>query len=79
MIRISLPVLALLYLVGLLATVMGAWLLYEWRAHRRERDAFRHVLRCTLCGFEFEDRTDAELPCCPGCRTRNERTRPAQL
>ena len=42
---------------------------------RRERAAFRYVLRCTLCGFEFEDKTSAILPRCPRCGSLNERLR----
>ena len=79
MIRVTLPVLVLLYLALLLATVLGAWLLYEWNRHRNDRQAFRHVLRCTRCGFEFEDKTSDALAACPRCGGMNERTRFSRL
>jgi rubrerythrin len=79
MIRVSLPVLVFIYLVALLATVFGSWLVHEWRRQRRERHAFRHVLRCTLCGFEFEDQTGELLARCPRCGSLNERYRLSRL
>ena len=79
MIRVTLPILVLIYLVCLLATVFGAWLLYGWNRHRSERHAFRHILRCTRCGFEFEDKSDATLAPCPRCGGMNERLRLSRL
>ena len=79
MIRVTLPVLVLLYLALLLATVLGAWLLYGWNRHRGERHAFRNVLRCTRCGFEFEDQKPKPLAACPRCGGLNERTRLSRL
>jgi DNA-directed RNA polymerase subunit RPC12/RpoP len=35
----------------------------------------QHRLRCAICAFEFEDRTDALLPRCPHCGSLNERFR----
>jgi rRNA maturation endonuclease Nob1 len=46
---------------------------------RRERRAFRHVLRCGLCAFEFEDTTSTLLPRCPRCGSLNERYRLSRL
>ena len=79
MIRVSLPVLVLIYLVVLLASVFGSWLLHEWRRQRRERRAFRHVLRCGQCGFEFADDSATILPRCPRCGSLNERLRASRL
>ena len=79
MIRVTLPVLVFIYLALLLATVFGAWLFYGWNRVRRERHAFRHILRCTRCGFEFEDKTDAPLVSCPRCGGMNERLRLSRL
>ena len=79
MIRVTLPVLALIYLALLLATVLGAWLFYGWTRHRREREAFRNILRCTRCGFEFEDKAPEPLATCPSCGALNERLRLSRL
>jgi uncharacterized paraquat-inducible protein A len=78
-IPVTLSYLVLIYLVLMLAPIVGAWLLTEWRRQRRERSAFRHVLRCALCAFEFEDKTAAILPRCPRCGCLNERTRLSRL
>ena len=75
MIPVSLSYLILIYLCIMLGPIFTAWLFYEWRRQRRARAAFRYVLRCTLCGFEFEDKTSAILPRCPRCGSLNERTR----
>ena len=79
MIRVTLPVLVLIYVALLLATVLGAWIFYGWTRLRREREAFRHILRCTRCGFEFEDKTSAPLAACPRCQAMNERLRLSRL
>ena len=73
MIRVSLSYLVLFYLVLMLSPILGAWLLSEWRRQRRERAAFRHVMRCGICAFEFEDKTDSLLARCPRCASLNER------
>lgn len=73
MIRVSLSYLICFYLVLLLGPIFCSWLYYEWRRQRRERAAFRHVLRCSMCGYEFEDRTETLLPRCPRCAALNER------
>ena len=75
MIPVSLHYLVLIYLSIMLGPIFLAWVLYEWRRQRRERAAFRYVIRCTLCGFEFEDRSSTILPRCPRCGTLNERYR----
>jgi hypothetical protein len=73
MIRVSLSVLVLIFLGLMIGPILAAWLLNEYRRSRRERAAFRHVLRCALCALEFEDRTTDELPRCPRCGSLNER------
>ncbi len=78
-IPVSLSYLVLIYLCIMLGPIFLAWVFYEWRKQRRDRAAFRHVLRCTLCGFEFEDKTSALLPRCPRCGSLNERSRPSRL
>lgn len=73
MIRVSLSVLVLICLVLMLGPVFGAWLLSEWRRQRRERAAFRHVIRCAMCGYEHEDDSGQLLIRCPRCATLGER------
>ena len=74
MIRVSLGYLVCIYLGLMLGPILGAWLLHEWRRLRRERAAFRDVLRCHLCAGEYADATSAILPRCPHCGSLNERT-----
>jgi rubrerythrin len=78
-IRVSLSYLVLCYLVLMLCPIFGAWLLAEWHRQRRERAAFRHVLRCGICAFEFEDRSGELLARCPHCASLNERFRISRL
>ena len=79
MIRVSLSYLVLIYLVLMLAPIFSAWLFTEWHRQRRERAAFRHVLRCKLCACEYADATTALLPRCPHCGALNERRQLARL
>ncbi len=79
MIRVTLPILVLLYVALLLATVLGAWLFYGWVRNRRERAAFQNILRCTRCGFEFEDKSSEPIVACPRCGGMNERLRLSRL
>lgn len=79
MIQISLSYLVLIYLVLMLAPVLCAWIANEWRRHRRERAAFRHVLRCNICAFSFQDKSGTLLPRCPRCGSLNERFRISRL
>jgi rRNA maturation endonuclease Nob1 len=72
-IRVSLSALIAIYLLVFLAAVLLIWLSSEWNRRRRERRALRWRLRCVICAFEFEDRTDALLPRCPRCGSLNER------
>lgn len=73
MIRVSFGVLTLILLCMMLGPIFVAWVFNEYRRTLRERDAFRHVLHCSICGFEFEDRTAEPLPRCPKCGSANER------
>jgi len=72
-IRVSLAALVTIYLLLFLAAVFLFWIVGEWNRRRRERRALQHRLRCVICAFEFEDRTDALLPRCPRCGSLNER------
>src|SRR5881397_569218 len=72
-IRVSLAALVTIYLLLFLAAVFLLWIVGEWNRRRRERRALRHRLRCVICAFEFEDRTDALLPRFPRCGSLNER------
>jgi len=72
-IRVDLSLLVLIYLGLMVGPVLFLWLLNELRRQRREKAAFRHVLRCGMCSFEFEDRTETLLPKCPRCSSLTER------
>lgn len=75
MIQISLSLLVGIYLMIFLTIVFVTWLWQEWQRQRREREALRHRLQCTICALEFEDRSDTILPRCPRCGSLNERFR----
>lgn len=79
MIRVSLSYLVLFYLVLLLGPIFCAWLFHEWRRQRRERAAYRNALHCTLCAYQWEDKTDTLLPRCPRCASLNERFQISRL
>ncbi len=79
MIPVSLGTLVFLCLGGMLAGIFGAWIVSESRRRRRERLAFRDLLRCTMCGCEFEDHTAEPIARCPRCGTLNERNRASRL
>ena len=79
MFRVSLSMLVLISLALMLGPVFIAWLFNEYRRGQRERHAFRHVLRCTLCGFEFQDQSQDVLAKCPRCGRLNERFPLARL
>jgi hypothetical protein len=72
-IRVSLAALVTIYLLLFLAAVFLFWIVGEWKRGRRERRALEHRVRCVLCAFEFEDRSDTLLPRCPRCGSLNER------
>ncbi len=79
MIPITLSYLVLIYLVLMLGPIFVVWFFNEWRRQRRERAAFRHVMRCSLCAFEFADSTSTLLPRCPRCGSLNERYKLSRL
>src|SRR6185503_1565170 len=74
-IRVSLATLVTIYLLLFLAAVFVFWIVGEWNRRQRERRSLQHRLRCVICAFEFEDRSDALLPRCPHCGSLNERFR----
>jgi hypothetical protein len=71
--HVTLTTLVFIYLFIYLNSVFGLWLWNVWRQARREKLALRHRLRCSICAFEFEDKTDTVLPRCPRCGSLNER------
>ena len=73
MISVPLSFLIFIYLFFFLNTVFFIWLWNIWQRSRQEKIALRHRLRCAICAFEFEDRTDTLLPRCPRCGSLNER------
>jgi uncharacterized paraquat-inducible protein A len=74
MIHASLTMLVFVYLAIFLALIFGNWIVWNMGRLRRERQAFRHRLRCALCSFEFQDPSGDQLPRCPRCGSLNERT-----
>ncbi len=73
MIRIELSTLVFVYLFVLLAALFSLWIAYAWGRIRREKQALRYRVRCTICATIFDDRTDVALPRCPRCGSLNER------
>ncbi len=74
MIQVSLTTLVFVYLGIFLTLIFGNWIVWNIGRLRRERQAFRHRLRCALCSFEFEDPSTDLLARCPRCGSLNERT-----
>lgn len=79
MIRVSLSYLIVFYLGLLLGPIFCAWIFHEWRRQRRERAAFRKVIRCGICAFDFVDDSTTLLTRCPRCANLNERFEITQL
>lgn len=73
MIRVSLTLLIFIYLAAFSSAIFALWIWHEWQRTRRERQAVRHRVRCTLCAFEFEASEDESLVRCPRCGSLNER------
>lgn len=67
MFRLELHELLFVYTGLCLAVMLLAAVLHNVRRNRRETLAFRDLVRCQLCGFEFRDDTGADLPKCPCC------------
>jgi rRNA maturation endonuclease Nob1 len=65
--------LVFVYLGGFLVLIFGNWVAWNIAQLRRERQALKHRLHCTLCSFDFEDPTSDDLPRCPRCGSLNER------
>ncbi len=74
MIHASLMMLVFVYLGVFLSVIFFNWIVWNIGRLRRERQALRHRLRCTICSFEFEDPSSDLLPRCPRCGSLNERT-----
>ena len=75
MIRVELPVLLFIYLFVVLAAIFSLWIIYEWGRQRREKEALRYRVQCTICASIFEDKTNNILARCPRCGSLNERFR----
>ncbi len=79
MIPVTLNVLLFIYLGLMLGLIFGAWLLSSWGRARREKRAFRHIVRCSMCAHQFEDKNADLLARCPRCASLNERYRLSRL
>lgn len=79
MFRLELHELLFVYTGVSLAVVLLSSVLHNVRRNRRESLALRNLVKCRLCGFEFRDRTDADLPKCPCCDALVNRDRLSQL
>jgi uncharacterized paraquat-inducible protein A len=73
MIRIELPTLIFIYLYLAVIVIGGLWFFDSWRSQKREKQALRYTVRCTICASIFEDKTNEQLPRCPRCGCLNER------
>ena len=73
MIRVELSVLVFIYLFVFLAAVFSLWIVFEQLRRRREKEALRYLVQCTICASIFEDKTNNLLPRCPRCGSLNER------
>ena len=73
MIRLSLTYIVFIYLILFLMAIGIVWSAYILARPRHEKDALRSRVRCHICAFEFEDRSNEELPRCPRCESLNER------
>jgi hypothetical protein len=74
MIKITLVNLIVAALVAVLAGLGVLWVSSDWLRRRRERRLLRFSVLCRICGHLFEDTSAIELPCCPACGARNERS-----
>jgi hypothetical protein len=74
MIRVELPVLVFIYLFAFLAAIFSLWIVYEQLRRRREKEALRYLVQCSICASIFEDKTNTSLPRCPHCGSLNERS-----
>ena len=75
MIHVSFSLLILIYLLGLLGLIFGAWLWNVLATRSRQKKSVQHRLRCTTCSLEFSDDSQTPLPRCPRCGNLNERSR----
>lgn len=78
MIRMPLPWLVFTALVIFLAGIVLVWIGYEIARRWQEARRRRHSIACRVCSFHFKADPAEELPVCPQCGARNERT-PASL
>lgn len=75
MIDLGLSWLVFAYLLVFLAAIFSVWIAYEMVRKFRDRNSLRYRLQCGICGMEYEDRSQVELPRCPRCGSLNERSR----
>ncbi len=75
MIRVTLTQIIVIYLCLILATILGIWWSLDFRRKRREKQARRHTVICSICGTIFEDKSDNPLSKCPECESMNERAK----
>ena len=74
MIRVSLTQIIVVYLLIILAILFAIWMGTDYLRKRREKNARKHKIICTICGVMYEDKTENPLPKCPHCGSVNERT-----
>jgi hypothetical protein len=73
MIRVTLTQIIVIYLCLILVAVLGIWWGLDFRRKRREKNARRHTVICSICGSIYEDKSDNALSKCPECESMNER------
>lgn len=79
MIRVELSAMVFIYLFVSLAAVLSLWIVYEWLGRRKEKEALRYRVQCSICATIFEDKSEILLPRCPRCGSSNERLRIGEL
>ena len=64
-----------IWIIALLVAVLVIWWGLDFRRKRREMNARRHTVICSICGVIYEDKSDHALSKCPECESMNERSK----
>jgi len=75
MIRVTLTQIIVIYLCLILVAVLVIWWALDFWRKRREINARRHTVICSICGTIYEDKSDHALSKCQECGSMNERSK----